>query len=81
MSSQAIRKARAPTCRLSPTSRVAAPISKALAAFLADPHPKMPDMHLSRSEIDDIVAYIQSLNPKARPPAPDGKDIELPKKG
>jgi mono/diheme cytochrome c family protein len=55
--------------------------SKALAAFLADPHPKMPDMHLSRSEIDDIVAYIQSLNPKARPPAPDGKDVELPKKG
>jgi mono/diheme cytochrome c family protein len=55
--------------------------AKALAAFLTDPHPKMPDMHLSRTEIDDIVAYIRSLNPKIPPPAPDGKDIELPKKG
>lgn len=32
-----------------------------LKAFLSDPHPKMPDMSLTRSEIDDIVAYIQSL--------------------
>jgi cytochrome c2 len=36
--------------------------SKKLAAFLTDPHPKMPDMSLSRSEIADIVAYINSLN-------------------
>jgi mono/diheme cytochrome c family protein len=55
--------------------------AKALAAFLADPHPKMPDMHLTRTEIEDIVAYIRSLNPKNPPPAPDGKDVELPKKG
>jgi mono/diheme cytochrome c family protein len=34
---------------------------KSLKAFLADPHPKMPDMNLSRSEIADIVAYIGSL--------------------
>lgn len=54
---------------------------KALAAFLADPHPKMPDMHLTRREIEDIVAYIRSLNPAAPAPAPDGKDVELPKKG
>ncbi len=33
-----------------------------LKAFLSDPHPKMPDMSLTRSEIDDIVAYIQSLH-------------------
>jgi mono/diheme cytochrome c family protein len=32
-----------------------------LKAFLSDPHPKMPDMSLTRSEIEDIVAYIQSL--------------------
>lgn len=54
---------------------------KALAAFLADPHPKMPDMHLTRREIEDIVAYIRSLNPANPPPTPDGKDVELPKKG
>lgn len=35
---------------------------KSLKAFLADPHPKMPDMDLSRSEIGDIVAYIHTLD-------------------
>jgi mono/diheme cytochrome c family protein len=35
--------------------------SKALTAFLTDPHPKMPDMNLTRSEIADIVAYIGTL--------------------
>lgn len=33
----------------------------ALAGFLADPHPVMPQMTLSRAEIDDLVAYIASL--------------------
>jgi len=32
-----------------------------LKIFLMDPHPKMPDMSLTRQEIDDIVAYIESL--------------------
>lgn len=32
-----------------------------LKAFLSDPHPKMPNMNLTRSEIDDIDAYIRSL--------------------
>ncbi|HDZ74812.1 MAG TPA: c-type cytochrome [Aurantimonas coralicida] len=32
-----------------------------LKAFLADPHPVMPDMSLTRQEIRDIVAYIGSL--------------------
>lgn len=32
-----------------------------LRAFLTDPHPKMPDMSLTRSEIADIVAYIGTL--------------------
>jgi cytochrome c2 len=34
-----------------------------LKAFLTDPHPKMPDMSLTRREIEDIVAYITSLAP------------------
>lgn len=32
-----------------------------LKAFLTDPHPKMPDMSLTRSEIADIVGYIGTL--------------------
>jgi mono/diheme cytochrome c family protein len=35
---------------------------KVLAAFLSTPHPRMPDMHLSRSEIADITAYIKGLD-------------------
>jgi len=55
---------------------------KEIANFLIDPHPPMPDMHLSRREIDDIVAYIRSLDPRPQPPAePDGKDAERPKRG
>jgi len=34
-----------------------------LRAFLADPHPKMPPLSLTRREIDDIVAYLESLGP------------------
>lgn len=29
-----------------------------LAVFLLEPHPKMPDMSLSREEVDDLAAYI-----------------------
>ncbi len=55
---------------------------KKIANFLVDPHPPMPDMHLSRREIDDIVSYIRSLDPRpAVPTEPEGKDEELPKKG
>lgn len=35
--------------------------ARALAYFLLDPHPKMPDLPLSRSAADDIAAYIASL--------------------
>ncbi|WP_367196599.1 cytochrome c family protein [Amorphus sp. 3PC139-8] len=35
-----------------------------LSAFLADPHPVMPNMSLSRGEIADLVAYIVSLREK-----------------
>jgi mono/diheme cytochrome c family protein len=33
----------------------------ALRVFLQTPHSRMPDLRLSRKEIDDIVAYILSL--------------------
>ena len=32
-----------------------------LAFFLMDPHPKMPNMQLSRSEAGDLAAYIATL--------------------
>jgi mono/diheme cytochrome c family protein len=32
-----------------------------LAFFLLDPHPKMPNMQLTRSEAADISAYISTL--------------------
>lgn len=30
-------------------------------AFLAAPHPPMPDFNLARDQIDDIVAYLNAL--------------------
>jgi mono/diheme cytochrome c family protein len=33
----------------------------ALAAFLADPHPPMPQLSLTRREIQNLLAYISSL--------------------
>jgi cytochrome c len=32
-----------------------------LRAWLAEPHPPMPNLNLSRAEIDDLVAYLQSF--------------------
>lgn len=32
-----------------------------LAFFLLDPHPKMPDMSLTRAEANDLAAYIATL--------------------
>ena len=32
-----------------------------VALFLLDPHPKMPDMSLTRAEAADLAAYIASL--------------------
>jgi mono/diheme cytochrome c family protein len=32
-----------------------------IRAWLSNPHPPMPDLHLSREEIDRVVAYLQSL--------------------
>jgi mono/diheme cytochrome c family protein len=33
----------------------------ALARFLQDPHPKMPDMQISKTESADLAAYIATL--------------------
>jgi mono/diheme cytochrome c family protein len=33
----------------------------ALRVFLMTPHGRMPDLHLSRDEIDNVAAYILSL--------------------
>jgi mono/diheme cytochrome c family protein len=57
------------------------PDKKQIANFLVDPHPPMPDMHLSRREIDDITTYIRSLDPGPQPPEQKDKDDDLPKKG
>ncbi|HEV2334575.1 MAG TPA: c-type cytochrome [Stellaceae bacterium] len=35
--------------------------SDQLRAFLSDPHPPMPNLALTRSEIDDLIAYIATL--------------------
>ena len=32
-----------------------------LRAFLQTPHAQMPDLHLSRDEIDDLTGYVLSL--------------------
>ena len=33
----------------------------ALREFLFGPHPTMPNMHLSQTQADDVIAYILSL--------------------
>jgi mono/diheme cytochrome c family protein len=35
-----------------------------LRAFLLTPHARMPDLHLTRDEIDNLAAYIMSLRHK-----------------
>ena len=40
-----------------------------LAFFLLDPHPKMPNMQLSRDDAADLAAYIASLGPHGKGPA------------
>jgi mono/diheme cytochrome c family protein len=36
--------------------------AETLAFFLLEPHPKMPNMGLTRREADDIAAYIATLS-------------------
>lgn len=35
-----------------------------LRGWLAAPHPPMPDLKLSRTQIDDVMAYLESLKRK-----------------
>lgn len=37
-----------------------------LALFLLNPHPKMPDMNLTRNEAGDLAAYIATLRSSKR---------------
>jgi mono/diheme cytochrome c family protein len=39
--------------------RAVTPLS--LRVFLQSPHERMPDLHLSRAEMDDLITYILSL--------------------
>lgn len=57
------------------------PDDRALSSFLVKPHPPMPDLSLTRQEIEDVVAYIRSLDPSAPPAAPAKKERVTPPKG
>jgi len=35
-----------------------------LRAFLQTPHERMPDLHLTNNEMDDLIAFILSFRPK-----------------
>jgi len=39
-----------------------------VAFFLLDPHPKMPNMQLTRDDATDLAAYIATLGPRRAPP-------------
>jgi mono/diheme cytochrome c family protein len=55
----------APSFRAVAAQKAVTPM--ALSAFLQTPHHRMPDLHLSREEIDDVSAYILSLRPSSKP--------------
>ena len=57
--------------------------AKELATFIAEPHPVMPPMALSRDNIADLVQYIRSLNPALDPTPQLDKDDkpEEPRRG
>jgi len=38
--------------------------SNQLRTFLSNPHGAMPDLALTRTEIDDVIAYIETLRSK-----------------
>jgi len=40
------------------------PEQRSARAFLSAPHPPMPDFNLAREQIEDIVAYLNSLATK-----------------
>jgi mono/diheme cytochrome c family protein len=42
-------------------ARLPSTTAMSLRVFLQTPHARMPDLHLSRDEIDDLAAFILSL--------------------
>jgi mono/diheme cytochrome c family protein len=54
-----------------------------IEGFLRQNHPQMPDMSLSRDEIANLIAWMQSLAPALDParPAPQKDEFELPRGG
>jgi mono/diheme cytochrome c family protein len=42
-------------------ARMTSTTPMSLKAFLLTPHARMPDLHLSQDEIDDLTAYILSM--------------------
>ena len=57
------------------------PDDRAISRFLVDPHPPMPNLNLTRQEIDDVVSYIRSLDPSAPSAPPANKEPGAPTKG
>jgi cytochrome c len=45
-------------------ARAHARYPKWLHAWLSAPHPSMPNFDLTRSQIDDLIAYLDSLQPR-----------------
>ncbi len=54
-----------------------------ISAFLRQDHPQMPNMSLSRDEIANLIAWMQSLAPALDPlkPEPQKDDFKLPHGG
>ena len=54
-----------------------------ISAFLRADHPQMPDMSLSRDEIANLIAWMQSLSPALDPikPAPQSDEFRQPRGG
>ena len=50
-----------------------------ITGFLSSSHPNMPDMALSREEISDIIAFMQSLAPPLDPLKPEPQKDNPPK--
>ena len=61
------RNQKGPTTEAAPFASVAKHPgfnAEKLAFFLLDPHPKMPNMSLTRTEAADIAAYVATLKPR-----------------
>lgn len=52
----------APTFSAIAANRALTPL--ALRAFLQTPHDRMPDLHLSNNEMDDLIAFVLSARDK-----------------